>query len=391
MARIGLIEITARNHELSGLCKIASTGRNDVTVFTTPDIFSHAEEELWGNTQGYEWVLREEGESNRRFLKRVQDICDQRIDVLVAKTFRDLGFVFFKPRCRLVAFLDDLNHWFRDTKSLSVYLKNLIRMNFLAPSPRTNTLVGPVLRRLMLSHLDAVIVEYPPFEAHLRDVFGYQGRVFFLPNRSYEGAPPPRDDECVRFVVPGMISEARRDYRLLASVFEKLFARHGDSIGLDLVGEPIGEYGRGIVSRLRESTGAGYDVYCPSEYVPARVVEEKLNQADFIVSPLQVGYRSGPIQETYTITKPTGIFSDTIKYAKPCVVPHTYRVTEEFTTSFLTYRGEDDLEALLDGLITDADRRRKLQEEAVRNSEKFSLEKMQANFDKMVEELLSGQ
>lgn len=118
------------------------------------------------------------------------------------------------------------------------------------------------------------------------------------------------------------------------------------------------------------------------------ILEEKLTEADVILSPMQAIYRSGPLEEIYTITKPTGVFSDTIKYAKPCVVPHTYNVVDEVKTSFLTYKDEAELEELLETIISDRNKRRKLQEEALKNSEKFSLEKLHEAFDNMVEELL---
>lgn len=118
------------------------------------------------------------------------------------------------------------------------------------------------------------------------------------------------------------------------------------------------------------------------------ILEEKLTKTDVILSPMQAIYRSGPLEEIYTITKPTGVFSDTIKYAKPCVVPCTYNVADEVKTFFSAYKDEAELEELLETIISDRNKRRKLQEEALKNSEKFSLEKLHEAFDSMVEELL---
>lgn len=390
MARIGVLEIKARNHELSGLCKISKTTRNEVTAFTTRAIFPHVEEELRGKIGDYEWVLNEENESPSAYLKRIEKICTSRIDLLIINTLRDWQFLFFRPECKVLAFIDDLNHWFKDTSSFSSYLKKMAKHRelLLSLSLMINPLVGPIARRSIISRLDGVIVEYPPFKQYICDNFNYRGKVYFIPNRPFEDEPPLRVNGKVRFVAPGRIQEVRRDYRLLMRVFDRLFAKYRDKIGLDLIGEPIGEYGQEIISHCAGLAQEGFDVFYPTEYVPPRTVEEKMTRADVIVSPLQVIYRSGPIEETYTITKPTGIFSDTIKYARPCVVPDTYRVTDEMKTSFVQYRDENGLVDLLGELIENRERLEKFQEQAIVNSKKFSLEKLHIAFDNMVEELL---
>ena len=58
------------------------------------------------------------------------------------------------------------------------------------------------------------------------------------------------------------------------------------------------------------------------------MLEENLYKSDVIISPMHMSYRSGSVTEIYTVTKGTGIFSDSIKYAKPMVVPQTYNVTD---------------------------------------------------------------
>ncbi len=62
MATIGLIEIQSQNHELSGLCKISNPRKNEVTMFTTRALFPYVQEELHGETDGYQWVLNKEND-----------------------------------------------------------------------------------------------------------------------------------------------------------------------------------------------------------------------------------------------------------------------------------------------------------------------------------------
>lgn len=389
MARIGLLEIRAGNHFLSGLCKISDANRNRVTVFTTTALFSRVKEELGDKIDNYEWILKKENESTYSYLKRIEKICTDRIDLVIINTLRNWELIFFKPKCKMLAFTYDLNYWFRDTKSLSIYVKKLMNIkNILIRNPMANPVIGPVLRRIVLGHLDGVIVEYPPFKHEVNKNLNYSGKVYFFPKMPFEGIATRSKGTKIRFVVPGMIQEIRRDYRLLVRVFGRLFPKYGDLIGLDLIGAPIGDYGQSIISHCESFSRKGYDVFCPKEYVPPRVVEEKLTNADVIISPMQVTYRSGCVEETYTITKGTALFSEVAKYAKPCIVPHTFNVTDEVKTTFLTYEDENELERLLAPLISDKNKLKKLQEEALKNSEKFSLGKLHEAFDNMVEELL---
>ena len=103
MAKIGLIEIKSRNHELSGLCKISNTKKNKVTVFTTDALIQQVEEELGGRIEDYEWILNKQNESVFAYLKRIERICTDRIDTIIINTFRSWEFMFFKPKCKILA------------------------------------------------------------------------------------------------------------------------------------------------------------------------------------------------------------------------------------------------------------------------------------------------
>ena len=391
MARIGLIEIKSANHELAGLCKISNTAGNSVTVFTTRALFPRVEEELHGKTGGYEWILDKDDESVYSYLKRIERICDDRIDVVVITTLRHWQFMFFRPGCKVLARVSNLNFWFRDTKSPLICLKKMMdNVNLRNRQAHSNAITGPIVRNIMLSNLDGVIVEYPPFIKYIHENFRYRGEVYFLPNRPFEGIVPQPNSHRVRFALPGRIQGTRRDYRLVLRVFEKLFSKYGDLIELHLVGEPVGAYGESIISQCEDFREEGYNVFFSGEYVPRAVLEETLNKADVVISPMQVKYRSVTVEEIYTVTKGTGIFSDVIKCAKPTIVPHTYQLADEIKGSFLTYGDEKELQRLLEDLIEDRERLKNLKKEAIKTSEQFSLARLHESFDKMVGELLDG-
>jgi len=395
MYNIGLVEVKCLNHELSALCKMSNIKKNKITVFTTRSIFkvAKAETELKGEVNDYEWIFPKKDEGMFSFLRRIQKICNERIDLVIVNSLRTWHFLFFKPRCKMLCVVDDLNYWFRDTKFLKIYIKKIkdFRNNVLLNRNLTdNAITGPIIRNLILSKYNGVIVEYPPFREYIRNNFDYRGKIYCLPNRSFNYTISSQGDNKIRFVVPGMIQERRRNYEIVLRVFENLFPKYKNLIELYFLGKPQEEYGRKIISYSEKLRKKGYKIFCSKEYVPPEIMEETLAKSDVIISPMRVKYISGCVEEVYTITKPSGIFSDSIKYAKPCIVPETYNITEEMKTSYLTYKDEKDLERLLETLICDKEKLGNLKREAINNSNKFSLEKMQANFNRMVDEVLSG-
>ncbi len=389
MARIGLIEIKNANHELAGICQISNTAKNQVTVFTTHALYPQVKTELHGKTDEYEWIFENPGESTYSYLKRIERICSERIDMVIIKSCRNWLFMFFNPRSKVLSFVSNLNRWFRDIRSPSIILKKMMDLtNVIDKRLITNAITGPIVRNIILSHLDGVIVEYPPFKDYIRDNFSYKGKVYFFPNRPFTGLLPQLESDRIAFVIPGRIQELRRDYITVISVFENLFPKYGNSIELHLVGEPIGEYAEKIITRCIKLKDEGYAVSFPRGYVSATLLENTIFASDVIISPIQVGYRSSTVNETYTITKGTGIFSDTIKYAKPAIVPNHYRFTDEIRKSFLTYKDENELQTVLENLIEDRHKLDDLKQEAINTSERFSLAKLHESFDYMVEDLL---
>lgn len=389
MHNIGLIEIKCGNHEFSDLCRIAKTDKTKITAFTTSRLFLQIKEELKGKIDDYEWVIKPEQEGNVSFLRKVEKICNKRIDLVVVNSLRSWEFLFLNPKCKKLSIISNLKWWFEDTKSFKIYFKKLFDCtNITDTNPMANAVSGAIVRKIILSYYDGFIVEYPPFKKNIKEMFNKKRPVYFFPNRPYEHFPQPVYDGKVRFAVPGRISDNRRNYDFLLDVFEKLFSKHKKIMELYLLGEPIGNYGKKIFARCKNLIEKGYQIYCPEGYVPVHFLENNMRKVDVIISPLRLCYRSGTVTEIYTVTKGTGIFSDSIKYAKPCIVPNSYNIADEVKTSYLTYKDGEELQRILESLIVDDRKLKKFKKEALLNSQKFSLKNMRNNFDEMVGDLL---
>ncbi|GAG18176.1 unnamed protein product, partial [marine sediment metagenome] len=87
MKEIGILEVHCHAKYLYTLCKICKTKKSNVTIFTTKEIFSRLEKYL-ENTKDYAIILKEDAESIHAFLKRVEKVCNDKIDVLFVNTFQ---------------------------------------------------------------------------------------------------------------------------------------------------------------------------------------------------------------------------------------------------------------------------------------------------------------
>ncbi|MBN2187002.1 MAG: hypothetical protein JW732_06090 [Dehalococcoidia bacterium] len=390
MRRIGILEVIEAHHGLAGSCKIFNTENNKVTVFTSEPIFARIKDEL--EIGEYELVIKRKEESDLRFLKRVERICNERIDLLVVNTIRIWPFLFFKPKCKKIAEIYNANWWFKSTRSLRDRVRSIRevgRHGLLAPM--LNGITGSIIRKMILRRYDGIIVEYQAIKEYITRNFNYKKNIYVLPNFPYECVEPFNEDEKIRFIVPGTISEKRRDYLAVIDIFREIFHRYHKRIELYMLGAPQGEYGQEIMNRCRNLKNEGYNIFYFEEYIPESMFREKFSKADVIIAPVKLNFTLLGLgfDEVYSITKGAGVTSDCIKYAKPFIAPEKFIVSKELKTSVLKYSDARELKEIVETLMNNSEKLRNLQREALNNSEKFSLANLHRYSDKMVNEFLN--
>jgi len=388
MRRIGVLEAKHAHHGLAGSCKIFNTENNKVTVFTSEPLFARIKDEL--EIDEYEWVIKRQEESDLRFLKRVERICNGRIDLLVVNTIRITPFLFFNPKCKKILEIYNTNWWFELTQSLGncfQIVRGGGRYGLL--NPMINGITGPIIRKMILKRYDGIIVEYQAIKEYITRNFNYKKNIYILPDLPYEGVQPFNEDEKIRFVVPGGISEQRRDYLAIIDIFKEIFHRYHKRIELYVLGAPQGEYGQEIVNHCRHLKNEGYNIFYFEEYIPESIFREKFSKADVIISPVKLNFTFLGFDEVYSLTKGIGVTSDCIKYAKPLIVPEKFVVAKELKTSILKYKDARELKEIVETLINHREELRNLQREALNNSEKFSLANLHKYSDNMVNGFLN--
>lgn len=383
MKEIGILEYHYHSIFFYAIARICKTKQTNVTLFTTKEIFSLIENHLKHKEQ-YKIILKKDNESISSFLKRVELICNEKIDILFVNTIqescKDLPHYFrFKPNCKMILTVHDANTW----------LNQKLRINLFKPFATLDTFISSFfINRYILKKFDAINVIYPPIKDYILDNTSYNKPIFTLPFTFFDNSKIIKDkieDTTIKFVIPGAIVQTRRDHDVVLDAFENLFKKYQSKISLCLLGSPSGAYGQRIIKRCKKMKGKHYNVAIFEDYVPEKIYDKTLRKCNIIIIPIKLESRSlGIIQETFGLTKSSGVVFDAIQYAKPMVVPSKLNIIKELKSSTLKYEHSKDLENTLSEFIEKEDKLEELIKNAYENSKYFSLKVLQNYFIKDV-------
>jgi len=378
LKHIGLLEYHYHSMFLYTMARICKTKDTNVTLFTTNKIFSLMEKHLEMKDQ-YNVVLKEEDESINSFLKRVERICNEKIDLLfvntIQETCKDLPHYFrFKPSCKMILTIHNVN----------AFLNKKITINIKKPFRTLDTILSSIIiQRIVLPKFNGIVV-YPSIKDYIVVNKMYSKEVFTLPFTFYDETKSrkvDKQDKKIRFVVAGAIEKQRRDYDLVLDTFEKLFKKLPNDISLCLLGGPIGSYGQQIIRRCKKIKEKGHNIQFFEEFVPEEIFSKILMESTLILSPAKLETRGlGVIKETYGVSKASGPLSEAIQNAKPSIVPSELNIMKELRSSTLKYDSQEKLEDVIENLVVDRKKLEDIKKEACKNSKDFSLDTLQKYF-----------
>ncbi len=110
-----------------------------------------------------------------------------------------------------------------------------------------------------------------------------------------------------------------------------------------------------------------------------------MKKTDIIISPLKLYVNSGTVSEKYSYTKGSGVYSDSIKYAKPTIVPMHYNLSDDTKDYFIKYNDKEHLKEIITSFILDKNKLENLKNKTkkiVKNN--YSLNKLQKQFDDII-------
>lgn len=390
MIRIGIIEIKCANHMVADLCRFCDPKNNHVTLYTTQKLLPQIKQDLAEYLQFVKITIKRERETYFAFLGRVKKECNEESDLVVINTLRRWEFVFFRPKCKVLGYVYNVNFWIRDLKTPKVILSNMMKLccgNYLSWLPskiHANPLFGPVIRILIMRNLDGVLVEYPTFTKIINQKYRFNKPAFFLPNRYFKQNKIITTNEQITFVITGMISKKRRNYDIVLDALIEIPKNIRPKIKLILLGQPVGEYGCQIVERCKKLVEFGFTIQIPEGFIPHETFMKDLLFSDIIISPIQLNYKSLTVSEKLTYTKGTGTFSDALQFGKPSIVPEEYNVAPEFKSCFIKYKDKADLCQIISELALNKNKIHKLKQETITVMKNYSLNKVQKMFQNII-------
>lgn len=136
------------------------------------------------------------------------------------------------------------------------------------------------------------------------------------------------ENETVRIVIPGAVSQSRRDYD---SFFEKLkhFKNNGINYEIILLGKASGkelEKLKLIINKFPQFITIQYF----EKKIKQNIFDKWMRKAYVLYCPIQKETEFFSIKEIYGKTKISGNIGDTIKYGKSAIFPETYDSDLEF-------------------------------------------------------------
>ena len=370
---IGVMELHCHPEAIYSVASLAKYCNTDVTIFTTKLQHEKALPFFKGNQDDYVWVLQQDGETLLSFLKRIERHCSNRIDLLFVNTFyvlphRQIYYYFFRPQCKTVHMVGRVECLFGKWKPIDI--SSLRSFIF---SIAYN--ISQIIRKRTLPMFDGIWVEN-------RDAYnyaisaGYKKKIACLPFQGYTGVVQSHEySDKLKFITIGTLNNFCRDYHGLLDAFEKLFDSGRKNFTLTLLGAPFNRKGFQIIDRCRKLIEKGLDIIFYTKYVPEEVMNEKIASADIIINPNYISmYGTGTF----------GAIMKAMQFAKPGIYPVNSLHHEDLVSSSLFYNKIEELPGIIENLLSNPENLKKLSQNAIINSEKFSLDRVAMGFQESV-------
>jgi len=359
---IGIFEVSEPNHysAVNGLLKTyASDPDNEIIVYTLPSIQKALEEN--GLPKNSQLVVLEENQSLTKLLDEAETITFDRIHIC---TIFDnyVEFARFKPQAQDIYFhVHQIEEWYNDNfdraiNTLIPSLKNKDQnrqySRIIARSIRDYLFYRP-LRKKMLEQFERdynlqLIVHS---EGQKEALFEYncQSPITIFPFAIYEGMEDSsQDNQLLRICIPGVITQAKRDYLTLFEVLEQNADSLADRIDLYLLGYVSDREKDEMGGAIQQLIDSGYKVYYHDSFVYGEEFDQAISNCDLLLNNQFISKNS---TEVYGKTKESGMIFNMLRAAKPGLLPKEYNVSNEFGDCTLFFESYPHLVELIKEVV----------------------------------------
>ena len=376
--QIGILETYSHVPIIENFCKIFNIKNVHITLFTTKKIKNRLES-VYKDINRITILLKKESEGHKKFLKRVEIHCNNKIDLLFINTIKEnpldlLYYVKFNPKTKTILTIHHVNTWL--SKKTKLTTKNPIKVI------KTKISIF-LIRSLLIEKFDAINVIYSPLKEYIKKSTKYDKPVFTLPTSIHELSTKKlkKTNKKIKIVIPGLISQRHKSFKPVFKALDALSEKNKKFVQIIILGRPMKNFGKNIQEKFLEYKKNGFDIVLFSEFIPDDIYKEEISRSDILLTPIKTDTKSNiEIFETYGKTIGSGLLYDAIKYAKPIIVPSDFNILQELNTSTMKYKDYNDLQNIIEDLIKNKKRLAKLKTEAQKNSKKCSLDFYQKYF-----------
>jgi hypothetical protein len=362
--RIGIIEVSEPNHysAVNGLIKTYASDRdNQITVYTLPSIqLALQENGLPPNTQV---VTLEHRKLLDQLLKSIEAVAFDRIHICtVFDNYAE--FVRFKPQTQAVFFhVHHCEEWYNDTVKRAI--KNLVlNLKYKDQNRKYHRMIARALvdffvfrpqRKQIVANLNAnyqfTLIVHSDKQKETLVRYGCKHRAIVFPFAIYEGmADATVRGQRLRICIPGVITQARRDYLGLFQQLQENADQLHDQICLHLLGYVTDREKAEMDGAIANLIEAGYEVIYHDTFVYGQEFDAAMASCDLLLNNQVISKNT---TEVYGQTKESGMIFNMLRAAKPGLLPSQYNVAAEFHPSTLFFDDYGHLIELITTLVAD--------------------------------------
>ena len=361
---IGIFEVSEPNHysAVNGLLKTyASDPQNEIIVYTLPSIEKALLEN--GLPDNSRLVILEENKSLKQLLDDAESIKFDRIHICtIFDNYREFGQ--FKPQAKDIYFhVHQIEEWYNDDfnraiKTLIPSLKNKDQnreySRIIARAARDYLVYRPI-RKKMLQNFDTnynlkLIVHSEGQKEALKE-YSCQSPITIFPFAIYEGMEDSsRDNKMLRICIPGVITQAKRDYLTLFEALENNADVLSDRLDIYLLGYITDREKDEMGAAIQKLIASGYQVLYHDTFVYGEEFDEAIANCDLLLNNQFISKNS---TEVYGKTKESGMIFNMLRAAKPGFLPREYNVSSEFHDCTLFFDSYDHLMTLIKEIVDD--------------------------------------
>ena len=361
---VGIIEVSEPNHysAVNGLLKTyASNQNNQIIVYTLASIQKALLEN--GLPENVNLVVLEPQQSLKKLLDDVEKISFDRLHIC---TIFDnyLEFARFEPATKEIVFhVHQCEEWYNDgfNRAIATLIPSLKNKDQnrayyrMIARAMVDYLIYRPLRKKMLAQYDRnyqlkIIVHSQGQKEVLRE-YGCKSPITVFPFAIYEGMKDSsQSNQRLRICIPGVITQAKRDY---LSLFQALHDRAEvlrDRIELHLLGYITEREREEMGAAISKTIDAGYHIDYHHSFVYGEEFDRAIAKCDLLLNNQFISKNS---TEVYGKTKESGAIFNMLRAAKPGLLPREYNVSPEFQDSTLFFNSYAHAIEILQQILDD--------------------------------------